>query len=664
MALNNDISLKVGFDLNRLSAELSRTNSMMASWGNQIRGHLVSAFSIYAVFQGVRQSITTINEFNHSISELKALTGLAGHELEKLRQNALNLAGAFRAIEVVRGQSELSRLGFSPEEIQKSIKAVTLLATATGTDLPRATEIAGSTLRAFNMDASQMQRITDVMASSFNKTALDVTSFGEAMKYVAPNAAAANISLEETVAMLGTLANNGIKGSMAGTALRRIVQDLAGESGTLADKFDALNKKNITASYAFDEVGRIASTAFLILARGAKTTEELTTAFHNVNGETQKMADIMLDNVVGAWKQLHAEWDRVLMDNDGPMTSFMKELTDNMRDQLTVWNSVNVTWWQKFWGDRDDYRVYAENIRKMREEVEKLNAATFDMSDEGGIKPIGFGSGGSGGFRDALRSGAFGGSVIPQAEEAIGLLPFLEAKMKTLKELMDKTWDSAKIVQYATKLKEIKDIIEKITAPIKEAKREGAPVGLLHPSIPSIADMFLPKSEMGPGKDGGSGVRGKDISAALERGKMIGQALLNGFRTAVRGIGEVLAAAFSGGNWQAALLDTIGNIAIQLGGLVIAIGIGVESIKEALLNPFSSGPAAIMAGIALVALGAAAKAGAASIASSNGGSSTGGGGSLPRFADRDMTSGEWRIRGADLVYVLNKQGYRGVVAGG
>lgn len=634
-----------------------------------MRGALMRAFSFYALYQGFSQSVKAINEFNASISELKALTGLAGVELEKLRQNALNLAGAYKAIDIAKGQSELSRLGFSPEEINKSIKAVTLLATATGTDLPKATEIAGSTLRSFNLDASQMQRVTDVMASSFNKTALDVTSFGEAMKYVAPNAAAANISLEETVAMLGTLANNGIKGSMAGTALRRIVQDLAGESGTLADKFQKLNEKNITASYAFDEVGRIASTAFLILARGAKTTDELTQAFHNVNGETQKMADIMMDNVIGSWKLLGAEWDRVLMNHEGPLSAFMRGLLDNMRDQLAVWDSPHVTFWQKLFGDRDDYREYAENIKKIREEVEKLNAATFDMADEGKDFQIKFGgeSGDNIGFRGALKAGAFGGrTTADEVKEVLGLIPTIQAEIKRLGEEMEKTWDQTKIRDYATQIEKLKDLIEKLKEPVKEVKRDLPQIKLKTGEIPSISEMFLDVAPSGPGKEGtGKRPDVKAIQAAIDAGRVVGQAFMNSFRRVVHGIGDVIATAFMGGNWQSALLDTIGNIAVELGGIIVAIGIGVESIKEALTNPFTAGPAAIAAGVALIGLGAAFKAAAGALASGGGGGGGGGSGPMPRFSDRDLSlTGEWRIRGSDLVYVLDKQGYSRSVLGG
>jgi hypothetical protein len=646
--MSRGINLLIGADVKQAVSELQRLNGFVNNWSSQVRGAMISAFSFYAVYQGFRNTIQSINEFNKSISELKALTGLAGSELEKLRQNALNLAGAYRAIDIAKGQSELSRLGFSPEEINKSIKAITLLATATGTDLPKATEIAGSTLRSFGLEASQMQRVTDVMASSFNKTALDVTSFGEAMKYVAPNAAAANISLEETTAMLGTLANNGIKGSMAGTALRRIVQDLAGESGTLADKFQKLNEKNITASYAFDEVGRIASTAFLILARGAKTTDELTEAFHNVNGETQKMADIMMDNVIGAWKLLNAEWDRVINDNSGPLTSFMTELLQNMKDQLAVWNSPHVTFWQKLFGDRDDYAVYAKNIATMREEMTKLNAATFDMSDEGmDMKIKTGGAGGGGSFRDALKGGAFGGGTTEELKKIRSDMfggAWVDRQVDSMKDLNE---ELAEFRRRALEAAEASQTFKDITFELEKSEKLGD-------------NIF---SDAGEGK-GGKDDKGE--SAAKKRGVRIGQALVNGFNAAIKGIADALVVAFSGGNWWAALLDTLGNVAIELGTLIIGIGIGLQSIKKALENWAGENPAlAIAAGVALVGLGVAMKTGAASIASGGGGGGSNVQSSMPRFADKDASmNGEWRIRGADLVYVLDKQGYRSSIVGG
>ena len=104
------------------------------------------------------------------------------------------------------------------------------------------------------------------MASSFANSALDMSSFRESMKFVAPVAKSAGLSIEETTAMLGALANNGVKGSQAGTALRRIISDLGGTGANVSKEIDKLAKKGLNLADAKDEVGRTAQTALLILS--------------------------------------------------------------------------------------------------------------------------------------------------------------------------------------------------------------------------------------------------------------------------------------------------------------------------------------------------------------------------------------------------------------
>jgi len=247
-------------------------------------------------------------DFEQSMAKVKAVSGATAGEFKNLKDNAMELGRTtrFSASEVSALQLEFSKLGFTADEITKVTGATLSLAQATGSDLAQSAEVAGSTLRAFSLDASETQRVTDVMAASFSSSALDMGSFQDSMKFVAPVAKKAGLSIEETTAMLAQLANNGIKGSSAGTALRRILSTVGATGGDVKEKLANLSKEVITLGDAKDEVGRTAQSAFLVLKDGLSDVDNLTTSFQNSEGAAGDMAAIMDDTAEGAMKRMQS----------------------------------------------------------------------------------------------------------------------------------------------------------------------------------------------------------------------------------------------------------------------------------------------------------------------------------------------------------------------
>ena len=247
-------------------------------------------------------------DFEQSMSKVKAVSGATAGEFKNLRDNAMELGRStrFSASEVSALQLEFSKLGFTADEITQVTGATLSLAQATGSDLAQSAEVAGSTLRAFGLDASETQRVTDVMAASFSSSALDMGSFQDSMKFVAPVAKKAGLSIEETTAMLAQLANNGIKGSAAGTSLRRILSTVGATGGDVKEKLANLSKEVITLGDAKDEVGRTAQSAFLVLKDGLPEVANLTTAFEEAEGAAGDMASVMDDNADGALKRMQS----------------------------------------------------------------------------------------------------------------------------------------------------------------------------------------------------------------------------------------------------------------------------------------------------------------------------------------------------------------------
>lgn len=322
MASRNDILAKLAIqivgDNAKLGASLNQSSAQLKKFSNtvsQVGSALGIAFGTQQIISGIKAAIGIASQFEHTMSEVKAITGAAGDEFRALERDALRLGSStkFTATEVGQLQVAYGRLGFTTKEIIAATAATLDLAAATGEDLAKSADVAGSTVRGFGLTADETQRVVDVMASSFNKTALGLENFTESMKYVAPVAAAAGATVEETTALLGTLADAGIRGSMAGTSLRKIFTDLTKDGRPLKDRLAELAARGITLSDSFDEVGRTAQTSLLILSKNVEKTDDLTRSFANVAGEAKKMALIMADDFSGGVERATSAWDNLII---------------------------------------------------------------------------------------------------------------------------------------------------------------------------------------------------------------------------------------------------------------------------------------------------------------------------------------------------------------
>ena len=266
---------------------------------NRIKNTMLGTFGAYAVLHAIQNNVKALADFDREMTQVKVITNSTKAEMKVFEQSALNIGSTTRyaATEVAKLQLEFGRLGFSTREILLSTKATLDLATATGENLPRAAEIAGATLRGFNLDASEMGRVTNVMAKALNESALTLDSFADGMKYVAPVATAVGVSIEETSAMLSVLSDAGIKGTMAGTSLRRIFTLLSKDGGTLQEKMASLAEKGISLANANDEVGLYAQTSLLILTRYFPVIDELKKSMEAAKDEAEDMAIAMNENL-------------------------------------------------------------------------------------------------------------------------------------------------------------------------------------------------------------------------------------------------------------------------------------------------------------------------------------------------------------------------------
>ena len=217
----------------RLTAGLRKAQRRLRAFGDRVRavGARLTAISA-GIGAGFVISTRIFAGFDDRMRVVRAVTGATEQQFESLREEAKRLGRttSFTAGQVADAMTELGRAGFDPQAILDSTEAVLALARATNTELPRATEIAGAALRGFNIPATEMGRVSDVLAATANKSAQTLEDLFEAFKPVAPLAVETGESIEDVAAAIGILANNGIKGSLAGNALARAYKNLSNEA--------------------------------------------------------------------------------------------------------------------------------------------------------------------------------------------------------------------------------------------------------------------------------------------------------------------------------------------------------------------------------------------------------------------------------------------------
>ncbi len=284
-------------------------------------------------------------DYEQANKNILALSGATEQEMEKLSDVSKSLGAStkFTATEVANLQVELVKLGFSTTEILNATDGIVKLSAAVNEDLQGSTAVAGATLRGFRLEASEMNRVSDVMALSFSKSALDLFKFKESMKTLAPIASAAGFSLEETTAMLGKLADAGLNGSIAGMGLKNIMMELQDESSGVSelmgenvktfeqvvDKLQELKDSNFDLADATEYLDKRSAASFLTLVNASYSLNDLKTSLDDAGGAAERMAKTQMDTLQGKILEFQSAQEALnitLMDNFLPI---LKTITEN-----------------------------------------------------------------------------------------------------------------------------------------------------------------------------------------------------------------------------------------------------------------------------------------------------------------------------------------------
>ncbi len=355
---------------NRLAAakrQYQRTQQMTGAMaGTGAAGLATGSAMLYA---GARLLAPGI-EFGSQMSELQAVARLDrdSREFQALRTQAKELGAttAFTASEVGAGQTFLARAGFTPEAIQASMRDVLSLALANNTDLARTADIASNISSAFKIDPEiegNITRVADVLSGTAARANVDLEMLGDTMKYLGGKSDL-GLTLEQAATMAGLLGNIGIQGSQAGTTTRALVNRLtapakagreamkelglqvANAQGGMRELPDILRDIN-NATRAMGSVQRQdiltrifgveagSGSAELVSQMAGGNLDAFLEQLHHLQGENQRMADIIADNMGGDIKNLRSAWDNIGVtiqeQNDGPLRDWIQSWTALLR---------------------------------------------------------------------------------------------------------------------------------------------------------------------------------------------------------------------------------------------------------------------------------------------------------------------------------------------
>lgn len=288
---------------------------------------------------GIYDTVKTYMDFEAQMKKVQAISGASGSEFEALTAKAKEMGATtqFSATEAGQALEYMAMAGWKTDDMLSGISGIMDLAAASGEDLGKVSDIVTDALTAFGLKASDSAHFADVLAAASSNSNTNVGMMGETFKYVAPIAGALGYSAEDTAVAIGLMANAGIKGSDAGTALRATMTRLVdppkdaaqalealgisvrNSDGTmkpfmqtmkeLRSKFSGLSQAE-KAQMASSIAGQEAMSGFLAIVNASDSDfDKLTDSIYNADGAAAKMAATMNDNLKGDLKALSSVWE-------------------------------------------------------------------------------------------------------------------------------------------------------------------------------------------------------------------------------------------------------------------------------------------------------------------------------------------------------------------
>ena len=314
--------------------------------------------------------VKTTSDFDAAMTKVSAISGATGNDLLALRDKAKEMGAAtkFSAKESADAFTYMAMAGWDTQQMLDGISGIMSLAAADGLDLATTSDIVTDALTAFGLQASDSGHFADVLATASSRANTNVAMLGESFKYVAPVAGALGYSVEDTAVALGLMANAGIKGSQAGTALRAAISRMVKPTG---DAQKVMRKYGLSLTNAdgsmksFGDVmvdlrqklgglteaqqAQVAATLFgqeamsgmlAIINASESDFEKLTEAINNADGTAQSMADTMNDNLAGQLVLLKSQLEGVAIQIGEVLVPHIRNFLTQVSDWISKFSDL------------------------------------------------------------------------------------------------------------------------------------------------------------------------------------------------------------------------------------------------------------------------------------------------------------------------------------
>ena len=307
-------------------------------------------------------SVTVAANFEQQMSKVQAISGATAEETDKLTESARQWGRdtKYSATEAGEAFEYMALAGWKTDDMLEGIGGILNLAAASAMDLGTASDIVTDYLTAFGLSAKGAGKFADEMAYAMSHSNTTTEALGEAYKNCAATAASMGYSVEETTAVLMTMANAGVKGGEAGTALNAIMTRLATDTkgcatelskygvevydaqgnmnslsniltgvrgvwNNLTDEQQANLAKTIAGTNQFSALQTIMSGLSDEAIASGMSFSDYSEALQNCDGTASDMAATMQDNLLGRLTQLKSKLEDVGITIGNSLMPFMEK---------------------------------------------------------------------------------------------------------------------------------------------------------------------------------------------------------------------------------------------------------------------------------------------------------------------------------------------------
>lgn len=371
---------KEAADSNEALNKLESAGKTMENVGNKISsvGSTLTKTVTVPIAAIGTAAVKTTADFDSSMSNVAAISGATGEDFDSLRDKAREMGAKtkFSASEAADAMSYMAMAGWKTGDMLDGIEGIMYLAAASGEDLATSSDIVTDALTAMGYSAADSGRLADVMAAASSNANTNVSLMGETFKYAAAVAGSYGYSMEDTALATGLMANAGIKGTQAGTALRSIMSRLATDAGASSTSLGALGiltqklgvefynadgsmrpfrdvildtrkawnglTQEEQANYANKIAGKNAMSGWLALMNASETdVNKLATAIDNCDGTAESMANTMQDNLNGQITILKSQLQELAIQIGDALMPTIRDIVSKIQDFVAKLSSMD-----------------------------------------------------------------------------------------------------------------------------------------------------------------------------------------------------------------------------------------------------------------------------------------------------------------------------------